>query len=484
MPENNSSKVKTQNDVLLDNSAISSNITAIRLQLEEIKRALWILQRNKQAFESELTLVKTKLFNNLGVKDVEALRADSMMTVNPTQAMAFKADGFFAPDQTFLFNKNRVEDNAGILPFKMAVDRITDKINRTQAEIRDKTAELNRLNEKIAQNDKKGSGITTEAMETDRIARSRYTSLFYLKQMSDSYRADTTVIGVLSNVAREVRKWPEGDISKSQGLTLLRQLFKAHAMSFPELFASDPKLNLADPGAAENIIIIDAAITAAANGQKTNVIDENVKKYADAQIALLMNRTKSNIILKKDVAVPPAGNSMAEYNKTYPQAMTKLWGSTYNATWTHKSLKDSVLSGLRKRYAGTYKGLPACNPAPLSETDKRTAEARAAQIKAEKNYASKVVAEPVDLLKSFQGDIAAIRKTIAEKPGKGTHISGGVSIHIFPSPRQPALAFNQYEVTVYNMIRKLREAFDSDGDLNSQGKAAIIIQLLTEVASG
>jgi len=361
---------KSAPDALNENKGvIGNNVMALRVERDIIQRDLQVLQLEKQGLEQQVQATQQKFYNNLSLRDIEDMKADRDMTVPPIQSFKNTNYGFVAPVTESSDASKKAARLAGVETFQKKIKNLEDRYKEIQANIRNKTNRLEEINALLTKNENQGKGITAASMEKDRIARSRVASLLFLQNLSTTYYSMTSAPdanGVL------VRNWPQFDVKSAQDLQTYRQLFGAHAASFPEFRNTNgsSKLNLQDPGDPANQGLIEGYLTLARVGAESSDIDEKVNQYTKLLTATIANRNKSATFLRQNPAPPPSDTAMSQYNASYPIAMIKTFGKTYYTPYQLGSLKECVLDHLRGKYSDSFVGIPPCTPITPEQAQK------------------------------------------------------------------------------------------------------------------
>jgi hypothetical protein len=342
------------------NLASSNNVMVLRVNKERIEKRLPILEK---------TLEDLKISDQRNRSDIDkavsAINAENQagtnVTIEPIQATSFYSLDINGPEQSVHHNMSQVLDKyPGLRALSKESDRINYYISYYMSVIRNYKQEYEKITAILNANTQKNSGVKSSDIETDRLERSVYSSALYLYLLAQQYRKFTT--------NGKTRGYPDNDLKLTRDLLLIRDTFKAHALSFPDIY---PSLNLLDPGDDATIKILAAYVEQIRSAVSLDVvpIEAKVKKYMDNLNATMQSPTASKGIIKRSIPGAPSENSMATATKTYSNFHVNFLGGLYPIDFQIPSLLDSAKKLLQKKISRTYEGLPPCNPIVFTPAD-------------------------------------------------------------------------------------------------------------------
>lgn len=405
MPENNCVTQLSVADVNRDLSFLqANNVTAFRIEYDKAQRKLAVLQKRKSDLAIMMGSIKARMYKNYSSEYVvSVLKPDLYQTVEPIQAYSSERYQKSGPHQSVSYDLHQLTQRVpGLLEMRKELDRVNGEYLYVQSQIRLYTVRMNMYKDKLTDNERRGTGITSQQLEADRAQQSRKTSLQYLYQVALMFRE-------LSTDQNGKRAYPQNDKKTMTDLYNLAKLFGSQAPSFPNLMTGNPRLDFNDPGCDGNLLLIQKQLTKVQISGKTDLVEPEVDKFKNSLNTTIQDQ-RNSVGLFRRVTEPPVGAKMAELNPTYSKAMVNVFGRVYVSSWTYPNLEGAARDWWVKQVAATNLGLPKCSPETPSASDTKITDQEVSKAAAVTAATSQIQASDA----KAQTEVSKPSKTLAE----------------------------------------------------------------------
>lgn len=370
MPEGSQILQTTKDDIArLESLIVGNSVRSLRVAKSRVERRIIMFERRLIQLYSNENIIKARIYNNADMVFIQKNYPSGKNTkVSPVQSFDIQNIAK-DPHHAVSYDKyNLTAAERGIKELDAELNRINSEIMTVQAQLNAYKKEKEDIEKRLKDASEKKTKIenlkdktigrvlspTPEDLKQDEISRAEIAGVLLLYRLSIYYYEMSYVPETKERKYSDETKLP-------QNLLMIRQIFWAHAQSFPEFINEDSenKLNFNDPGDLNNQTILRQNL----NSQRYTAENSKTSLEVDRYMRDLRNITNDTSISigieRKPDPTLPASESLREQTISYPAAAIRL-GDFYIGSFELPTFTDSIKKWWKSRNEEMYYNLPIC----------------------------------------------------------------------------------------------------------------------------
>ena len=362
--QTNASEIQQFIDLVYGNS-----LGALRRK-DYLEWQIAVLQSRLSDLRLNYKMVQSRILNNIDTQTVAKMNADGSVQIKPIQSFQYIELGFPNPTQLYSYEKGKLLEDESIRVLVHELERIEHEIKALPAQIKAHKKSLDNINIILASAANDPKKPSSADLYKDKIARRQTASVFQLYNLHIYYYENTT--------NGTTRAYPE-DAKILRGLSTVREQFQSHARSLMEkTYTELQKLNLKDPGATENGVILIALVNKLRKTTVNEKIYETVKKNINNLTSVINDPKLSRGINRKPPPNVPSAESMRAITRTYTLGIANFLPKSWSFP-IYLNPYDAVAKMWKLKNKDLNQGLPVCPDAlpDINANDVNKAEVQA-----------------------------------------------------------------------------------------------------------